>query len=120
MLDLQVANLVGNKENLPHVLHPQSKRSTPHLNQMLPKTRKGMWIDEMLEVVMDVVERRTHSVKRANKSWNIPMSSIVDHLNGKSRFKKMGLRGVLIEKEDVTVIKWTLNLQECGFSISLE
>ncbi len=78
-----------------------------------------MWINEMLEIAMDVVERWAHSLRRANKSWNIPMSSIVDHLNGKTISEKMGLGGVFIEKEDVVVIKWTLNMQECGLSISL-
>ncbi len=32
----------------------------------------------------------------------------------------MGPRGVFIEKKDVTVIKWTLNIQECGLSTSLQ
>jgi hypothetical protein len=69
-----------------------------------PKIKRGMWTSEMLEEAMDVIERRTHSIRKANKSWNIPMNSLVDHLNGKTRSKKMGLGGVLIEKEDVTVI----------------
>ncbi len=69
---------------------------------------------------MNVVERRTLSLKRTSKSWNIPMISIVDHLNGKTRSRKMGLGGVLTEKEDVVMIKWTLNMQECGLSISLQ
>jgi hypothetical protein len=86
---------------------------------VLPKIERGMWINEMLEIAMDVVERWAHSLRRANKSWNIPMSSIVDHLNGKTISEKMGLGGVFIEKEDVVVIKWTLNMQECGLSISL-
>jgi hypothetical protein len=42
------------------------------------KTRRGMWIDETLEVVMDVIERGTHSLRRANKSWNIPMNSLTN------------------------------------------
>jgi hypothetical protein len=87
---------------------------------MLPKTKRGMWINEMLESTMDVVERGTNSLKRANKSWNIPTISITNHLNGKTKSRKMGPRGVLTEEEDVVVIKWTLNMQECGLSISLQ
>jgi hypothetical protein len=49
----------------------------------------------MLEEAMDIIERKTHSIRRANKSWNIPMSSLVDNLNGKTRSWKMGLGGVL-------------------------
>jgi hypothetical protein len=47
-----------------------------------PKTIRGMWTDEMLEVAMDVVERGTHSLRKVNKSWDILMSSINDRLNG--------------------------------------
>jgi hypothetical protein len=87
---------------------------------MFPKIKIGMWIDEALKATMDVVDKETHSLRRASKSWNIPMNSIVDHLNGKTKSKKMGPGGVLIEKEDATMIKWTLDMQECGLSISLQ
>jgi hypothetical protein len=30
-----------------------------------------------------------------------------------------GLEGVLMEEEDATMVAWTFNMQECGFSISL-
>jgi hypothetical protein len=39
---------------------------------------------------MDVVERGTHSLRKVNKSWDIPMNSITNHLNGKTIFRKMG------------------------------
>jgi glutaredoxin-related protein len=32
----------------------------------------------------------------------------------------MGPKGVLIEKKYVVVMKWTLDMQECGLSISLQ
>lgn len=32
----------------------------------------------------------------------------------------MGPRGVLTKKKDVAVIKWTLDMQECGLSVSLQ
>ncbi len=79
-----------------------------------------MWIDEALELTMDVVANGTYSLQRAIMAWNIPMSSIYDHLNGKTRSNKMGPEGVLTEKEDVTMIAWTLTMGECGLSISLQ
>jgi len=69
---------------------------------------------------MNVVERGTFSLKRTSKSWNIPMIFVADRLNGKTRSRKMGLRGVLTEKEDVVMIKWTLNMQEFRLSISVQ
>ncbi len=47
-------------------------------------------MDEALEIAMDIVERRTHSLKRVDRSWNILMSFFSNHLNGKTRSRKMG------------------------------
>jgi hypothetical protein len=85
-----------------------------------PRTRKGIWTNESLKETMDVIERRTHSIRRASKSWNIPMNSFVDHLNGKTRSMKMELGGVLTKEEDVVMITWTLIMQECELSINLQ
>jgi hypothetical protein len=87
---------------------------------MFEKTRRGMWIDETLEVAMDVIERGTHSLRKASRSWNLPMNSLVDHLHGETKFKKLGLGSVLIEEEYVIMITWTLAMQERGLSISLQ
>jgi hypothetical protein len=57
-----------------------------------------MWTNETLKATMDVVERGTHSLRRVNRLWNIPMSSLIDHLNGKTKSRKMGLKGMLIKK----------------------
>jgi hypothetical protein len=87
MLYLQLVNPAINKESLPPTHNPRSKRLAPQLNQMPSKTKRGTWTNETLEVTMDVVERGTHYLRRANRSWNIPMNSLVDHLNGESKSK---------------------------------
>jgi hypothetical protein len=48
------------------------------------------------------------------------MSFIVDHQNGKTIFREMGPKNVLIEEDDATMIKWTLDMQECGLSLNLQ
>jgi len=48
------------------------------------------------------------------------MNSLSNHINGKTRSKKMGLGGVLTKVEDSTMNAWTLIMQECGLSISLQ
>jgi hypothetical protein len=49
-----------------------------------------MWIDETLEAIMDDIERGTYFLTRANKQWNILLSSFSNHLNRKTRSRKMG------------------------------
>jgi hypothetical protein len=87
---------------------------------MPSKTKRGMWTNEVSKVTMDVIERGTHSQRRPYKSWKIPMSFLVDYLNRKTKSKKMGPKRVFIKKEDAILIKWTLDMQECGLSISLQ
>jgi hypothetical protein len=36
-------------------------------------------------------------LRRVDRSWNIPLSSFCAHLNGETRFRKMGLEGLLHE-----------------------
>jgi hypothetical protein len=75
-----------------------------------PKIRKGMWTNEALEEEMGVIERKIHSIRRVYKSWNIPMSFFVDHINGKTKSRKMAPRGVFTKEEDAVVITWTLTM----------
>ncbi len=42
------------------------------------------------------------------------------HLNEKTRCRKMRPGGVLIKAKDLIVIAWTLAMQECGLSISIQ
>jgi len=69
---------------------------------------------------MDVVENGTYSLRRASRAWNIPMSSISNHLNEKIKSKKTKQGDVLIEEKDVAMIAWTLIMGECGLSINLQ
>jgi hypothetical protein len=73
-----------------------------------------MWT---LGTTIDVVEKWIHSLRKANKAWNIPLSSLSNHLNGKTKYRKMGPRGVFITKTSDEVIRWTLTMQECRLSV---
>jgi hypothetical protein len=62
---------------------------------MPPIFFKGMWINQALKEAMNVIQRKKNSMRRASKSWNILINSLVDHLNRKTKSKKMAPRGVL-------------------------
>jgi hypothetical protein len=46
---------------------------------------------------MDVMEREHTSLRKVTKYWNITLNSLLDHLNGRTRSKKVGLKSILIE-----------------------
>jgi hypothetical protein len=52
--------------------------------------------------------------------WNIPLTSLSNHLNGRTKSKKVGPQGVLIEQEDVAIVNWVLNIQIVRLSITLQ
>jgi hypothetical protein len=79
-----------------------------------------MWIIETLEAIMDAIERGTCFLRRANKHWNIPLSSFSNHINRKTSSMMMGLGGMFTKGKDVIMITWTLDMQECKLSISLQ
>jgi hypothetical protein len=80
---------------------------------------RGKWTNKALEKAMDVIENGTTSLRKTNKHWNIPFTSLFDHLYGKTRFKKPKPASVPILEEDQVVIAWVLSMQEIGLSINL-
>jgi hypothetical protein len=61
-----------------------------------------------LEEAMDVVERRTTSLRKASRHWNIPLTSLFDHLYGKTRSRKVRPTSVLTIKEHQAMVFWIL------------
>jgi hypothetical protein len=67
---------------------------SPNLTQVIDQTRhvkkngtksttmKGKWTNETLKEAMEVVERGMHSLRGLNRAWNIPITSLSDHLVG--------------------------------------
>jgi hypothetical protein len=77
-----------------------------------------MWTNKTLETKMDVVERKTRSLRRASKSWNVPINSFSNHLNGKIEYMNMGQgcvhayikRGCNNDYMDINNVKmWTIH-----------
>ncbi len=58
--------------------------------------------------------KRGHTCLRIQVSefWNIPLISLLDHLNG----RKLSPKGVLNGEEDKVLVAWILVIQECGLS----
>jgi hypothetical protein len=53
-----------------------------------------------LKEAVDVVEGGITSSKKASKRYNILLTSLFDHLYGKTKFRKLEPIGVLIEEKN--------------------
>jgi hypothetical protein len=78
-------------------------------------------MDQHLENAMDIVEKAEHiSLRKATMYWNIPLTSFSNHLNGRTKRRKVGPRGVLTKQKDVAIVTWVLNMQIVRLSITIQ
>jgi hypothetical protein len=56
----------------------------PRAYRILLVNGKGKWIDEAFEKTMDAIESNNATLRKASRLWSIPLSSLCNHLNGKT------------------------------------
>jgi hypothetical protein len=60
-------------------------------------------------------------LKKKKKHWHVLLTSLSDHVNGKTRQKKVGPQSMLIKEKYATyIVVWTLNMRECKLSVVLQ
>jgi hypothetical protein len=81
---------------MPSIIETQTRKK-PKVNKVPMVVIRGQWTSETFKETMDVIEKQTWFLCRDDRSWNIPLSFLCDHLNGETKSKKMGLGGLLGE-----------------------
>ncbi len=69
---------------------------------------------------MELVERKTSTMKKASRNWSIPFFFLQNHLIGRIRSRRIKFGGVLTNEENVAIVKWVLTMQEVGLPITLQ
>ena len=59
-----------------------------------------------------------HSYSKVCDEYKIPRSSLKDHMNGKTRFKKMGPKSVLTAEEEIALYHYIEEMAKCGLFIA--
>jgi hypothetical protein len=70
------------------------------INRSAPTLVRSKWTNQQVEDAMNVMHRGQTSFRKANKLWNILLTSLSNHLNGKTTTQKMGPAYVLIIRKD--------------------
>jgi hypothetical protein len=52
--------------------------------------------------------------------WNIHLTSLLNHFNGKTKTRKVGPQGVLTKQVNEAIIILNLNMQKANLSITLQ
>ncbi len=95
-----------NQENITHKSNPI--RKLPRAYKIPIVSGRGEWIDETLKETMDVIGNDNIAFRKVNRLWSIPLSSLSNQLNGKTRTKKVRIEKVLLTKEDARKVTWIL------------
>jgi hypothetical protein len=59
---------------------------------------------------MDTIERGFMSLRKSSWYWNIPLTSLLNHLIGKIMSRKCGPPGVLLADEEATIVEWVFGM----------
>jgi hypothetical protein len=65
------------------------------------------------------MEKRNFFLKKAKNHCNISLTSLLSHLNGRTRATKKDPLIVFTSQEDDAIVMWILNMQKCGLLIIL-
>jgi hypothetical protein len=69
----------------------------------------------------EAMKKRKTYLKKASKHWHINLvAPLSNYLNGKTRPRKQGTQGVLMNETDTSMVVWMLGVQECGLPITLQ
>jgi hypothetical protein len=108
------------KENVPPSLGQKPTKKQKKTNRCNPLITRGKPTYEALEKAMDEIENGRTSLRKVNRHWNIPLTSLFDHLDGKRRSKKPRPTSMLTLEENKVVVAWVLSMKEVRLSISLQ
>ncbi len=107
-----------NQENIPPKLDPI--RKPPRVYKMPTISGRRKWTYEAFKEVMDAIKNINVTLRKASRLWNLPLNSLFNILNGKTRTRKVGVKGVLTAREDVGMLTWILTMNKVGLSIHIQ
>ena len=84
------------------------------------KSTKNNWSDGQLAAAMHAIKQGQLSIRGASMKFNIPKSTLHDHLSGTSSKRYGGPPTVLTASEEKEIVRSCLVMQEFGFPLHKE
>ena len=84
-----------------------------------PKRKVGQWTDAQMSAAMAAVERGA-KIRAVARNFDIPASTLVDHVNGKILQRKKGPPTMLIQSEEKALEEYILKMQEYAYPLSMD
>ena len=90
-----------------------------HSNAQQPRRRgRGTWSNRDLERAMNVVTDEGMKLRVASRTFGIPVTSLRDHLYGKTTSRKRGKSPTLKSDEEKKLVDYIFKMQELGHPLT--
>lgn len=77
--------------------------------------------EEAMNQAVNAVKNGTMTAFRAHKIFNVPRTTIIDKVSGRSPIpRQIGITTILSRQEDNLLVKWILYLADSGFPVCKE
>ena len=100
---------------------PDSQRSAigvPSGHASRSRKRTGLWTDSQLQAAIAAIDAGNR-ISTVARDFDIPASSLRDHINGRTLQRKKGRQGVLTVEEETALLHWILDMQDHAHPISV-
>lgn len=83
------------------------------------KRRFFQYSEEALQTAINEIQQGTISINKASQNFNIPKTTIIDRLKGRSMGikRKTGPEPLLTNVVEIKLKEWILNIAKCGFPL---
>ena len=79
--------------------------------------QRAQWSDRALEMAIEAINNG-HSYSKVSVEYKILRYSLRNHMNGKTRSRKMGPKGVFKSEEEIALYHYIEEMVDCGLSLS--
>jgi hypothetical protein len=80
--------------------------------------RNGNWSTESLKAAIRAVEEGC-KIREVARHFDIPASSLADHVHGRTLTRKRGRGGVLTDVEEHLLVDWMLKMANLGYPVNM-
>jgi hypothetical protein len=100
-------------------LQPSEAKKLP-LTKRRKITVRGQWTNDTLEEAISAVRSGAMTLRQAGRHYNIPPSSLSDHMTGRITKRKYGPQGVLSQEEEASVVEWVRETLADGWPVGIK
>jgi hypothetical protein len=101
-------------------LEPSEEATKLPVTKRRKITLRGQWTNDTLQEAISAVRRGAMTLRQAGRHYNIPPSSLSDHMTGRITKRKYGPQGVLSVEEEASIVNWVRQTLADGWPVGIK